>query len=46
MARKTNYNFEKRQKEIARLKKREEKIKRKLDEPVSGSLEHEIKNES
>ncbi|MCW8892329.1 MAG: hypothetical protein OQL18_03310 [Deltaproteobacteria bacterium] len=33
MAKKTNYNYEKRQKELARQTKNEEKRKKKQDEP-------------
>ncbi len=42
MARKPNYNFEKRQKDLARLKKKEEKLqKRALRKDAQGNEEPE-----
>ncbi|WP_305042713.1 hypothetical protein [Geoalkalibacter sp.] len=39
MARKPNYGFEKRQKEIAKKAKQDEKKKRKLEPPLDASQE-------
>jgi len=41
MAKKPNYNFEKRQKEIARKAKQEEKNKRKLEEKSEDAPQEE-----
>ena len=41
MARKPNYNFEKRQKELARKAKKEEKRKRKLEETQDSDNKEE-----
>lgn len=41
MARKPNYNFEKRQKEIAKKAKQDEKKKRKQDDATSEDAEGE-----
>ncbi|BCR03545.1 hypothetical protein DESUT3_06140 [Desulfuromonas versatilis] len=41
MAKKPNYSWEKRQKELAKKAKKEEKIKRKEAEKVQGSSEEE-----
>lgn len=41
MARKPNYNFEKRQKEIAKKAKQDEKKKRKQDDATADSPETE-----
>ena len=41
MARKPNYNFEKRQKEIAKKAKQDEKKKRKQDDVTAESPENE-----
>lgn len=38
MARKPNYDFEKRQKEIAKKAKKDEKKKRKLEEAAAGDV--------
>ena len=40
MARKTNFGFEKRQKELAKKAKKEEKAKRKQEEKDAESLEN------
>ena len=41
MARKTNYSYEKRQKELAKKKKKEEKRQRKLDKKKKPADEQE-----
>ena len=45
MARKTNFGFEKRQKELAKKAKKEEKAKRKQEEKDAESLGEEISTE-
>ena len=45
MARKTNYSFEKRQKELAKKKKKEEKRLRKLNKNVDGENDTELNEE-
>jgi hypothetical protein len=44
MARRPNYNFEKRQKEIDKQKKKEEKAAKKLARKEGGGLEDEFGN--
>ncbi|MCF6178031.1 MAG: hypothetical protein L3J63_01390 [Geopsychrobacter sp.] len=45
MARKPNYDFEKRQKEIAKKAKKEEKKKRKLEDKLEDKLENNAASE-
>ncbi len=45
MARKPNYSFEKRQKELARKAKKEEKLKRKQDEKDADAPEQDASEE-
>ena len=46
MAKKPNYNFEKRQKEIARKAKQEEKNKRKQEEKEAGEPDQSIQDQT
>lgn len=45
MARKTNYGYEKRQKEIAKKAKKEEKRKRKLDQSPADDSEESVSDQ-